>query len=179
MQSISDYPARESNIFVSREITAEKELPMKKFLSLALSLVMICVMSVSAFAAEIDTSGGSGSTHVSLSSTSDGTEGDTPSATAMRVTVTTALPMAMSQDGVVTTADNCKIVNNSYGAVRVKSVTITAAGNWSLTAFGNKSSIAGEKSMPTSWALPSPSAAVSRKPPTLPTPIPRTSLQLP
>jgi hypothetical protein len=51
----------------------------------------------------------------------------------------------MAQDGAVTTADNCKIVNNSYGAVRVKSVTITAAGSWELTAFGTKSTLASEK----------------------------------
>lgn len=118
---------------------------MKKFVSMILALCMVCALSVSAFAAEIDTSGGSGSTPVNLSSTDDGTTGGDPSATAMRVTVPTALPMAMSQDGVVTTADNCQIVNNSYGAVRVKSVSITAASGWKLTAFGNKSSLAGEK----------------------------------
>ena len=53
--------------------------------------------------------------------------------------------MAMSQDGDVTTANNCQIVNHSYGAVRVKSVSITAASGWKLTAFGNKSILAGEK----------------------------------
>ena len=53
--------------------------------------------------------------------------------------------MAMSQTGDVTTADNCRIVNNSYGAVRVKSVTITAENGWKLTAFGDKSSLASEK----------------------------------
>lgn len=118
---------------------------MKKFVSMILALCMVCALSVSAFAAEIDTSGGSGSTPVNLSSTDDGTTGGDPSATAMRVTVPTALPMAMSQDGDVTTANNCQIVNNSYGAVRVKSVSITAASGWKLTAFGNKSSLAGEK----------------------------------
>lgn len=116
-----------------------------KIMSLVLALSMMLCMAVSASAAEIDTSGGSGSTPVNLSSTSDGTSGGDPSATAMRVTVPTALPMAMSQDGVVTTANNCQIVNNSYGAVRVKSVSITAASGWKLTAFGNKSTLAGEK----------------------------------
>ena len=53
--------------------------------------------------------------------------------------------MAMSQTGDVTTADNCKIINNSFGAVRVKSVTITAGNDWSLTAFGDKSTLANEK----------------------------------
>lgn len=118
---------------------------MKKFLALALALSMCVCMSATAFAAEIDTSGGSGSTPVSLTSTDDGTSGGDPSGTAMSVTVPTALPMTMSQTGDVTTADNCRIVNNSYGAVRVKSVEITAASGWSLTAFGDKSTLAREK----------------------------------
>ncbi len=116
-----------------------------KIVSLILALSLCMCMGVTAFAAEIDTSGGSGSTPVSLSSTDDGTLGGDPSATALRVTVPTALPMAMNQDGDVTTATDCKIVNNSFGAVRVASVTITAADNWSLTAFGDKSILAGEK----------------------------------
>ena len=116
-----------------------------KILSLVLALSLMFCLAVGATAAEIDASGGSGSTPVNLSSTDDGSETGNPAATAMRVTVPTALPMAMSQDGVVTTANNCRIMNNSYGAVRVAGVTITAADGWSLTAFGDKSSLAGEK----------------------------------
>ena len=116
-----------------------------KILSLVLALSLCLCMGVTAFAAEIDTDGGAGTTPVSLSSTKDGTIGGDPAATAMSVTVPTALPMAMAQDGSVTTADNCKIVNNSYGAVRVKSVTISAASDWNLTKFGDKSILAGEK----------------------------------
>ncbi|MFR5781985.1 MAG: hypothetical protein ACLUEK_09180 [Oscillospiraceae bacterium] len=63
----------------------------------------------------------------------------------MSVTVPTALPMAMSDDGTVVTATDCKITNNSYGAVRVASVSISAAEGWNLTAFGDKASLAGEK----------------------------------
>lgn len=118
---------------------------MKKVISIVLALCMLCALSVSAFAAEIETDGGSGSTPVYLSSTEDGTLDGTPAPTAMSVTVPTALPMAMSQNGDVTTATDCKIVNHSYGAVRVKSVTITAANGWSLTAFDDKSTLAGEK----------------------------------
>ncbi len=118
---------------------------MKKFIAIALSLCMVCAMSVSAFAAEVESDGGSGSTPVYLSSTDDGSLGGNPSATAMSVTVPTALPMAVSQSGDVTTADNCKIVNNSFGAVRVKSVTITTANGWSLTSFGDKATLASEK----------------------------------
>ena len=123
---------------------------MKKFLSLALALCMVCAMSATAFAAEITESGGSGSTPVSLTTTNGGIGGGeggdggvTP--TKLNVTVPTTLPMAMSDDGTVVTATDCKIINNSYGAVRVKSVTISAANDWHLTAFGPKSSLAAEK----------------------------------
>lgn len=118
---------------------------LNKILSLVLAVCMMTCLSATAFAAEIDTNGGSGSTPVNLSSTDDGTLNGEPSATALRVTVPTSLPMAMSQDGVVTTANDCQIVNNSYGAVRVASVTISAANGWTLTAFGDKSSLADEK----------------------------------
>ena len=118
---------------------------MKKIISIVLALSVLFAMSVTASAADVESNGGSGSTPVYLSSTEDGTIGGKPSATAMSVTVPTALPMAMSQNGDVTCADNCKIINNSYGAVRVKSVTITTANGWKLTAFGDKSTLAGEK----------------------------------
>ena len=118
---------------------------MKKFLATLLSLCMVFALSATAFAAEIDADGGSGSTPVYLSSTADGTLDGEPAATAMSVTLPTALPMAVSQSGDVTPADNCQIINHSYGAVRVKSVTITAANGWKLTAFGDKSTLAKEK----------------------------------
>lgn len=118
---------------------------MKKILSTILALCMACAMSVSAFAADVSTPGGPGSTPVNLSSTDDGTPGGDPAATAMSVTVPTALPMAMSQTGDVTTATDCKIVNNSFGAVRVKSVSISTANGWKLTTFGDKSTLAREK----------------------------------
>ena len=118
---------------------------MKKILSLVLALSLCLCMGVTAFAAEVNTNGGTGSTPVSLSSTDDGTIGGDPAATAMSVTVPTAFPMAMAQNGDVTTATDCKIINNSYGPVRVKSVTLNAANGWKLTAFGNKSTLANEK----------------------------------
>ena len=123
---------------------------MKKFLSLALAFCMVCAMSATAFAAEITESVGASSTPVSLTTTNGGIGGGegggggvTP--TKLNVTVPTTLPMAMSDDGTVVTATDCKIINNSYGAVRVKSVTISAANDWHLTAFGPKSSLAAEK----------------------------------
>jgi len=136
-------------------MTKAMNKPITKILSLCLVACMMCAFSVTAFAAEVDTSGGSGSTPVNLTTTNEGlqdTDGDgipdTPGSvtpTKMSVVVPTVLPMAMSEDGVVVTADNCQIVNNSYGAVRVKSVTISAASDWNLTKFGDKSILAGEK----------------------------------
>lgn len=129
---------------------------MSKILSLVLALAMCLSLGISASAAEIDTSGGSGSTPVSLTTSNDGlgedTDGDgipdgpgTVTPTKMSVVVPTALPMAMSDDGTVVTATDCKIINYSYGSVRVKTVTISAASDWNLTAFGPKSSLASEK----------------------------------
>ena len=118
-----------------------------KLTSLILAACMLCAMSVSASAAEINQSGGSGTTPVSLTTTNGGIggEGGEITPTKLNVVVPTSLPMAMSDDGTVVTASDCKIVNKSYGAVCVKSVTISASDNWNLTAFGDKSTLAGEK----------------------------------
>ena len=126
---------------------------MKKFkkpASLILALCLVFALAVSACADNnITASGGSGTTPVSLSSTTDGIGGGegggTITPTRMSVTVPTARPMAMSDDGPVVTATDCRITNNSYGAVRVASVSISAAEGWNLTAFGDKASLAGEK----------------------------------
>ncbi len=122
---------------------------MKKFTKLITLALALCMsLSISAFAAEIDQSGGSGTTPVSLTTTNGGIGGGdsgdvTP--TKLNVVVPTSLPMAMSDNGTVVTATDCKIVNKSYGAVRVKTVNITAANGWKLTAFGDKTTLAGEK----------------------------------
>ena len=124
---------------------------MKKILSLVLALSLCLCMGVTAFAAEIDTSGGSGTTPVSLTTTNNGIgggeggDGGDVTPTKLNVVVPTSLPMAMSDDGTVATATDCKVINNSYGAVRIKSVTITAANDWHLTAFGDKSTLASAK----------------------------------
>lgn len=117
-----------------------------KILSLVFAACMLCTLSISAAAAEINENGGSGTTPVNLTTTNSGIgdeHGEVP--TKLDVIVPTSLPMAMSDDGTVVTASDCKIVNKSYGAVRVKSVTIFAADDWNLTAFGDKSSLAAEK----------------------------------
>ena len=118
----------------------------KKTISLILAICMIASLAISASAANtVDASGGTGTSSVTLSSTADGSIGGDPAATKMSVTVPTVLPIAVGTDGTVSTATDAKIVNNSFGAVKVASVNIEAAQGWALTAFGNKDTLAHEK----------------------------------
>ena len=118
----------------------------KKIISLVLAICMLASLAISASAANtVDASGGTGTSSVTLSSTADGSIGGDPAATKMSVTVPTVLPIAVGTDGTVSTATDAKIVNNSFGAVKVNSVSIEAAQNWHLTAFGDKATLAHEK----------------------------------
>ncbi len=118
----------------------------KKLISLVLAICMMASLAIGASAANtVDTSGGTGTSSVTLSSTADGSLGGDPAATKMSVTVPTVLPIAVGTDGSVATASDAKIVNNSFGAVKVNSVSIGAAQGWNLTAFGDKATLAKEK----------------------------------
>ena len=118
----------------------------KKIISLVLAICMMASLAIGASAANtVDTSGGTGTSSVTLSSTADGSLGGDPAATKMSVTVPTVLPIAVGTDGSVATASDAKIVNNSFGAVKVNSVRIEAAKGWNLTAFGDKATLAKEK----------------------------------
>ena len=118
----------------------------KKIISLVLAICMMASLAIGASAANtVDTSGGTGTSSVTLSSTADGSLGGDSAATKMSVTVPTVLPIAVGTDGSVATASDAKIVNNSFGAVKVNSVSIEAAQGWNLTAFGDKATLAKEK----------------------------------
>ena len=118
----------------------------KKIISLVLAICMLASLAISASAANtVDASGGTGTSSVTLSSTADGSLDGDPSATKMSVVVPTVLPIAVGTDGSVATASDAKIVNNSFGAVKVNSVSIEAAQGWNLTAFGDKATLAKEK----------------------------------
>ena len=123
----------------------------KKIVSLILAICMIASLAISASAMELPSgntvgeSGGIGTSSVTLSSTADGSIGGDPAATKMSVTVPTVLPIAVGTDGSVATASDAKIVNNSFGAVKVANISIEAAQGWSLAAFGDKASLAHEK----------------------------------
>ena len=118
----------------------------KKIVSLVLTVCLMASLAIGASAANtVDASGGTGTSSVTLSSTADGSIGGDPAATKMSVTVPTVLPIAVGTDGTVSTATDAKIVNNSFGAVKVNSVSIEAAQGWSLAAFGDKATLAHEK----------------------------------
>ena len=118
----------------------------KKIISLVLAICMLASLAISASAANtVDVAGGTGTSSVTLSSTADGSIGGDPAATKMSVVVPTVLPIAVGTDGTVSTATDAKIVNNSFGAVKVNSVSIEAAQGWSLAAFGSKDTLAHEK----------------------------------
>ena len=123
----------------------------KKIISLVLAICMLASLAISASAMELPSgntvgeSGGTGTSSVTLSSTADGSLDGDPAATKMSVTVPTVLPIAVGTDGSVATATDAKIINNSYGAVKVANVSIEAAQGWNLTAFGDKATLAKEK----------------------------------
>ena len=94
----------------------------KKIVSLVLAVCLMASLAIGASAANtVDASGGTGTSSVTLSSTADGSIGGDPAATKMSVTVPTVLPIAVGTDGTVSTATDAKIVNNSFGAVKVNS----------------------------------------------------------
>ena len=118
----------------------------KKIISLILAICLMASLAISASAVNtVDASGGTGTSSVTLSSTADGSIGGDPAATKMSVTVPTVLPIAVGTDGTVSTASDAKIINNSFGAVKVANVSIEAAQGWSLAAFGSKDTLAHEK----------------------------------
>ena len=118
----------------------------KKIISLVLAICMLASLAISASAANtVDASGGTGTSSVTLSSTADGSIGGDPAATKMSVVVPTVLPVAVGTDGTVSTATDAKIINNSFGAVKVANISIEAAQGWSLAAFGDKATLAHEK----------------------------------
>ena len=109
---------------------------LKRFAALSMALCLsLSLMTAASASNEATSSGGTASSDVTLSSTEDGSLEGNPAATAMSVTVPTVLPIAVGTDGSVATATDAKITNNSYGAVKVSSVSIQAAEGWHLAAF--------------------------------------------
>ena len=101
---------------------------MKKIIASILAVVMVTIIGVSsAYAAtDIGTPGGEGDTKVTL---------DAEAAT-FKVTVPTVLPYTVDSNGVVSLADNAKIINESNGPVIVTNVTAKTLDSWKLDEVG-------------------------------------------
>ena len=102
----------------------------KNILSASMAAMMAMSMGAPVFAATdgaitIATEGGTGSVPVEL----------TAEATTFSVTLPTALPITVDGEGVVTTATDAKIVNNSAGAVIVSNLAIAGVGDWEIVDF--------------------------------------------
>lgn len=98
---------------------------MKKFLSFVIALALAVSTIPAAFASEIDAEGAGGSVPVVL----------TQEATSFSVTVPTALPVYVSADHEISVATDAKIINNNFGSVRVKSLTVEDLNGWTLRKF--------------------------------------------
>lgn len=98
---------------------------MKRIISILMVLMVVLSMGVTAFASEVNTAGEEGSSLVKLNVV----------ATQFSVTVPMDLPVDVNEAGVVTTASNAKVINNSYGPVEVKNVEINPETGWEIVDF--------------------------------------------
>ena len=97
---------------------------MKKLTSVLLALIMLSTIPVSQVSA-IEVSGSEGSVPVVL----------TADAATFSVTVPASLPISVDSDGVVTTAESARIINNGHGAVIVEGISITGQGDWTTVDY--------------------------------------------
>ena len=105
---------------------------MKTFLAMVMALSMVACMATTAFAADLSAFDGAG---VKIDAT-DGA-GEVPvklyaEGTTFSVTVPTSLPVSVDANGAVTVATDAKIINNSFGAVKVTDLKVAATGGWAL-----------------------------------------------
>ena len=101
---------------------------MKTFLAMVMALSMVACMATTAFAADLSAFDGAG---VKIDAT-DGA-GEVPvklyaEGTTFSVTVPTSLPVSVDANGAVTVATDAKIINNSFGAVKVTDLKVV--GHW-------------------------------------------------
>lgn len=97
---------------------------LKKLLSLMMALAMVASLGVTASAADITSAGDTGDTPVTLEA----------AGASFRCALPLSLPVAIDSEGVVTVADDCKIINYSHGQVNVKNVSI-ASNDWTIVDY--------------------------------------------
>lgn len=104
-------------------------MKMKKVLTLALAAVMAVSCMVPAMAADLTVG-------VATNTVADGTGSSlvkvTAEATQMTVTVPAVLPVSVDKVGHVTTATDAKVINKSYGAVKVTDLQAASKPGWTL-----------------------------------------------
>ncbi len=99
---------------------------MRKTLSILLALAMVLGMSAFAFAdATTTTVGGNATSQLVLDA----------QVAHFSVTVPTKLPVQLSDTGVVTVADDAKIINASSAQIQVTNIAVTPAAGWTHIAF--------------------------------------------
>lgn len=109
---------------------------MRTFLAMVMSLAMVACMMTTAFAAEMSAFDGGASVQIDAT---DGA-GEVPvklyaEGTTFSVTVPTSLPVSVDAAGAVTVATDAKIINNSFGAVKVTNLSIAATGGWAIVDY--------------------------------------------
>jgi hypothetical protein len=97
----------------------------KKLISVLLSLTLLISSNLPTFAVSI--SGGTGQSPVNL----------TMEETNFDITVPVSLPISVSADGIVTVANDAKIINNSYGPIVVDNLKLTASSGWQLANYND------------------------------------------
>ena len=103
----------------------------KKILSSLLCGAMVASMlSTSVFATEIKLTEDGGSSQVPVELTQVGST--------FSVTVPTSLPVHMAADGTITVSEQNSIINNSYGPVEVKAVSVIPNAPWELVDFNTE-----------------------------------------
>lgn len=106
-------------------------MKMKKVLTLALAAVMAVSCMVPAVAADLTVGA---ATNTVVDGTGSSLVKVTAEATQMTVTVPAVLPISVDKVGHVTVANDAKVINKSYGAVKVTDLQAASKPGWTLQA---------------------------------------------
>ena len=99
---------------------------MKRFVGCFLVLTLILSMAITVYGADIvGSKTGTGDVPVEL----------TQEASNFSVTVPTVLPVDIAADGTVTVSTDNKIINNSYGPIEIREVSVIPQNDWNLVDF--------------------------------------------
>lgn len=95
--------------------------------AISIILIMMYIFSISVYATDVTSPGSSASSKATMSQ----------STTIFNVTVPTSLPVTVDGDCNVIVSNTAKIVNNSFGPIKISSITLTPINDWSLVDFSS------------------------------------------